>query len=300
MQLAYQTIFGLVCVLLLHYAYIMRHRFPKNLDTTYRPPVVHPLPTQTMTPSVAEPENNITTTKVCVLTATTSRVQPDSPPLPLSAYCIPSLLKTIEPGFEYALMVGYDSDDLYFDDPTHREELNKLAQPVPLLWYAYDNPKRKPGPIFNNISAQAVLEGCDYLYRINDDTEMQGKWTSEFIRVLTSFEPANVGVVGPTCDQGNTAILTHDFVHKTHHAIFGFHYPPVLTDWWLDDWITSVYGPSRTLKLKHVSVIHHLQPTRYTVTFSNEEKLKDQVEAGSLLVNNYLSGTGGDGSEVVV
>ena len=96
-----------------------------------------------------------------------------APPQPLSTYCIPSLLRTMEPGFEYALYVGYDSDDLHFADPKRAEELTRLARPVPVLLYGYDNPARKPGPIFNNISAQAVLGGCDYLYRINDDSELQ-------------------------------------------------------------------------------------------------------------------------------
>ena len=33
------------------------------------------------------------------------------------------------------------------------------------------------------------------------------------------------------CRQGNVRILTHDFVHKTHLAIFKIHSPPILTDW---------------------------------------------------------------------
>ena len=50
-----------------------------------------------------------------------------------------------------------------------------------------------------------------------------------------SFRPANVGVVGPTCKEGNYRILTHDFVHKSHAFIFSVHYPPVLMDWWMDE-----------------------------------------------------------------
>ena len=35
-------------------------------------------------------------------------------------------------------------------------------------------------------------------------------------------------------------ILTHDFVHRTHKHIFQTYYPVVLTDWWMDDWISKV------------------------------------------------------------
>ena len=35
------------------------------------------------------------------------------------------------------------------------------------------------------------------------------------------------------------------------------YYPPELTDWWMDDWISLVYGKTRTFKARNASVIHH-------------------------------------------
>ena len=35
------------------------------------------------------------------------------------------------------------------------------------------------------------------------------------------------------------------------------YYPPELTDWWMDDWISLVYGMSRTFKARDVTVVHH-------------------------------------------
>ena len=35
------------------------------------------------------------------------------------------------------------------------------------------------------------------------------------------------------------------------------YYPPELTDWWMDDWISLVYGMSRTFKAADVRVLHH-------------------------------------------
>ena len=77
---------------------------------------------------------------------------------------------------------------------------------------------------------------------VSDDTEFTtGKWTSLAVSALSGLSPPNLGVVGPVCAQGNQAILTHDFVHVTHWRIFGYYYPPVLDNWWIDDWITRVY-----------------------------------------------------------
>jgi len=40
------------------------------------------------------------------------------------------------------------------------------------------------------------------------------------------------GVVGPDFDFNvETPVLSHDFTHKTHARVFGFHYPPTLPDW---------------------------------------------------------------------
>ena len=46
--------------------------------------------------------------------------------------------------------------------------------------------------------------------------------------------------MGPSCSDGNMKILTHDFVHRTHLEIFEHYYPPVFSDWWMDDWISKV------------------------------------------------------------
>ena len=153
----------------------------------------------------------------------------------------------------------------------------------------FENPLKKPGPIFNFLSRRAEEEGCEYLYRVNDDTVLTSAWTSSFVSTLLSFEPPNVGVVGPFCDE-NRMILTHDLVHRTHHAIFGgCHYPPRFTDWWLDDWISSVYGYNRTAMLVDVKVKHNLTPSRYEVTQLNKQHLEHEVAGGQEAVDYYLN-----------
>ena len=38
---------------------------------------------------------------------------------------------------------------------------------------------------------------------------------------MQSFDPPNIGVVGPKHRGGNEGILTYDFVHRIHIDIFG-------------------------------------------------------------------------------
>jgi hypothetical protein len=207
--------------------------------------------------------------------------------------------KTTEvPLYNYTFYVGYDRGDAFFDNASTMADLHRwFADNVGLnsSWVhmrtaSISNPLQKPGPIMNTLSQEAYQDGCEYMYRINDDTEFLTQWTSEFIRALQSFSPPNRGVVGPTCHEGNDAILTHDFVHRGHLDLFGTHYPPELTDWWLDDWISSVYGPQSTLKLKNVVVKHHVLSTRYDITWKNKELLTKALQRGQSKVKAMAGG----------
>jgi len=190
--------------------------------------------------------------------------------------------------YDYSIYLGYDKGDSLFDSENNLNYLFSIVNQrnddyhclVNLRNISFDNVLGKPGPIMNFLSETAFREGCDYLYRINDDTEFLTKWTTPFVNTLAGFIPSNVGVVGPTCLQGNTLIMTHDFVHRNHFEIFGFHYPPELTDWWLDDWISSVYGILNTKKLENVEVNHHVMVTRYKPKMENGDVWNILAEKG--------------------
>jgi hypothetical protein len=113
----------------------------------------------------------------------------------------------------------------------------------------------------NCIMRRAYNDGAHFYFRSNDDTGMKRgeNWISTFVNKLASYDPPFLGVVGPTCLQGNGDILTHDFVHRTHMELFDLnYYPTVLENWWCDDWITFVYGRSRTTKEPAVEARHHV------------------------------------------
>ena len=241
--------------------------------------------------------NNGTREKVCILIPMTSRDQnwlaiADTC---IARYALPSLEATITSSdvvkYEYTAYAGYDTSDTFFTSADD-VRLHKANRKFKLVLKSFDNPLQKPGPVMNGLSLVAYNDGCDYMYRINDDTELlTPAWTTRFIDVLLQYDPPLVGVVGPACHEGNTAILTHDFVHRTHLDIFSLHhYPPVLTDYWLDDWITQVYGENRTKKLPDVSVIHRLNPMRYVVNFANQASLANEVQTGGRAIAQHVLG----------
>ena len=128
------------------------------------------------------------------------------------------------------------------------------------------------------------------MYRINDDTEFRTPFASALTTALANFKPPYLGVVGPSCADGNKKILTHDFVHRTHYHIFQTYYPVVLTDWWMDDWITRVYSQSgRMTRMSHV-VKHRVDVhgTRYQIDYSHERALVGQLASGWSRLDRFL------------
>jgi len=182
---------------------------------------------------------------IAIMAATTTRKinNPSTSKLALFTYLLPSLTRTIDCGFTYMYVLGYDVGDPFYDAPEGISSVTKWFKEnvqVPMMengisvvlkFVKVNNTLRKPGPVFIEMARAAYEAGAEYFYRINDDTELINNWPSRFVEALHSLPPP-LGVVGPTCNQGNQRILTHDFVHRTHMEIFDMnYYPPELTDW---------------------------------------------------------------------
>lgn len=230
---------------------------------------------------------------VAVVTCATSRgvVPRDFGHMAVAKLMIPSFLLTAEFRlYRYEVFVGVDDDDTFWADPVHVASLQNLAGTIPVHVVVFKNPKHHIP--FNEILAYAADTGADYFVRVNDDTEFETQgWTSVGVATLAAYSPPNVGVLGPTCHEGNTRILTHDMVHRTHMAIFKHeYYPHVFENWYLDDWISNVYGPSRTTIHKAWEVKHHTQHhgTRYNVV-GTKNKLARTVKIGKLQIQAWLS-----------
>lgn len=192
--------------------------------------------------------------------------------------------------YDIALHVGVNDNDHFFVNRTDEAMLVAAHEfEMNLTFYKYKITEPDTLPM-NSLMQDAANTGAHYLVRLNDDTEIMTKgWISYAVAKLRSFSPPNIGVVGPICKQGNTRILTHDMVHRKHLDIFGSYYPKILKNWYIDDWISTVYGPSRTSKLMNWVVIHHVEGgTRYTPTQLQRKLLKPLIAQGEQRIRNYL------------
>lgn len=220
----------------------------------------------------------------------------------LQKLLIPSIEHTVlqdeRSFYSIELHIGADHDDAFWI-----RHHNSLQHPpwLNLRFYFYTKTRRFRLP-FNNLTDDAYANGADYLVRINDDTEfVTNGWVANGVAALRGMRPPNVGVIGPHFDEGNTAILTHDMVHRTHIDIFGTYYPPVFHNWYVDDWITRVYGKDRTLKLDGWRVKHHTTAhgQRYVQSGHQHQHLEDEVKTGAAKIDAWLSTKGRQAKRVV-
>lgn len=211
---------------------------------------------------------------------------------PLFTMLLPSFCKTTHEWQQYVynFYLAYDATDQYFSQAYNRKafhvEFHKVIkhhciQKVSVLHLLECAHSGRPAWAQNDAMVAAYLDGADYFYRLNDDTIMStANWLSSFMSVLNSYQPRNIGVVGPTHDTGNLKILTYDFVHRTHIEIFGFYYPRAFTDWFADDWITYVYAPQHVTKLANVTIEHRpLFGRRYFYDPAKSRVLLKQIES---------------------
>ena len=185
---------------------------------------------------------NKTEIAIFIPTTTRNKDQPDLASLSLMKIALPSISVTMEIKYHYTVYVAIDEDDYLVN-----------AQDMIAQRFCFVKVIGVKGGTFtdaiNEIAEVAYDDNMTYFVRINDDTRfMTQNWTSVGIKTLLEFKPQNVGVVGPTCEEGNTKILTHDMVHRTHLDIFGYYYSPVFENFWADDWITNIYKPNRSKK----------------------------------------------------
>lgn len=156
---------------------------------------------------------------------------------------LPSLVRTAEEGFEYRLYITHDKGDNFFDGNGNRGRkllriwaAKNIVTPLKGRGIAcrvtilrFDNPYRKPGPVFNFMMKAAEVDGADYLYRINDDSEFSNKWAGVATSTLRAFNPPNMGVVGPICRQVllllvpfMVATSDNDLTHSNQARYFPF------------------------------------------------------------------------------
>jgi hypothetical protein len=227
-------------------------------------------------------------TKVAVIIPSTSKTRNWSSPTDSLLYnMINSFKQTTNDNFEYKLYIGYDYDDSFYnntDNITFYEN-----QGIPIEFIQINVEKGHVTKMWNILAMQACKDGFEYLYACGDDIIFYNNgWIDECVNLL--LRNNNIGLTGPLTDNGNTAILTQCFVHRTHLDIFNFFYPEDIINWYCDDWINFVYR-DRGLVYKLPSDKYMCSnsggSSRYKIVYASD-LCGHLVEHYKHVLNNYL------------
>jgi hypothetical protein len=182
------------------------------------------------------------------------------------------------------LYLGYNDDDKIYCDANNRflTQGNTFLNPnITYEWIQFNNDyKGKPTHIWNVLTKKAIQDGYDYLYLCGDDISLStdNGWFNVMRKSLKKNK--NIGIAGG--DSGNPNLpMTQFLIHKTHYEIFDFVFPPLIENWFCDNWIQEVY-PNRYVNYFPQYRFPNLGGTpRY--------QPKDDEKLCSLLVKRYKS-----------
>jgi len=167
------------------------------------------------------------------------------------------------------------------------------------IHWVHCNYAGKPAWAHSDAVMAAFREGADYVIRMNDDTAFPTvkDWADRMVSDMRGRKPIpNLGVVGPACSAGANWILTHDFTHRTHAAVFGVHYPRSLPDWSSDDWVTYVYKNFGLMSRREdAPVEHRLHGQRYKNQAQAErlQNLNAELARGAEMINEWAQANHG-------
>lgn len=219
---------------------------------------------------------------LCVLTCTCAGRRPNA----LSRLLLPSVVEhTGKRGLStLGIYVGLDFDDRLHNDTRWKRQVRGLLPHGTGVTYVPVHPhERRRSLPWNELLRVAYHDGYDYFVRTQDDVVvLTFGWLSKLISALQAMD--NLGVVGPSFAEGNTRILAAmDVTHRTHLCIFsGRYYPSAFHNYYVDDWISKVYGANHTRKLHTVRVSHrlHYHGQQYRAAGDQDRLVSNEVAAG--------------------
>lgn len=186
---------------------------------------------------------------------------------------LPSMMQSILEDewdrFQYSIYIGYDQDDPLLDK--RRDELQSVIDAIlgvrkssVLIKYHLLPTAKCITLLWNILFIDAVRDGNDYYYQVNDDVALETPgWSTVFVKAMHNND--DFGVVGPNDHRWQCQLLTQSFVSRKHHDIFHWYFPMETKDWYSDNWISSVYGPGSTHCQTKYMIRNGAAGTRYNI-----------------------------------
>jgi len=157
-------------------------------------------------------------------------------------YLFSVLCRTLDahcPPVDISLYVGYDADDPIYSQEEQRLKLNAIFMNFKIIWIEF---KPEPGDVvsvWNGLYKIAQSHGFEWFKILGDDIRMPND--PSWLRVFQKAIVANNYIGWSAGYSNNDKIATQFLIHKTHWMIYEFVFPPMLKNWYCDDWMNETY-----------------------------------------------------------
>tara|TARA_R110000824_G_scaffold97795_1_gene233541 strand:+ start:291 stop:1010 length:720 start_codon:yes stop_codon:yes gene_type:complete len=157
-------------------------------------------------------------------------------------YLYTILCRTLDkhtPPVDIVLYVGYDSNDPIYSKDEERLKLNAIFIKFKIVWVEF-----KPDPgnvvaVWNGLLKRAMGDGFDWFKILGDDIRLPND--PSWLRVFQKAIVANDYIGWSAGYSNNDNIATQFLIHKTHYQIYEFVFPPLIKNYFCDDWMNMIY-----------------------------------------------------------
>ena len=143
------------------------------------------------------------------------------------------------PPVDISLYIGYDKDDRIYGKEEERLKLNAIFMKFQIVWIEFEPDPGNVVAVWNGLMKVAISHGFDWFKVLGDDIRICND--PSWLRVFQKAIVKNNYIGWSAGFSNNDAIATQFLIHRTHYEIFEFIFPPLIKNWFSDDWMNQIY-----------------------------------------------------------
>jgi hypothetical protein len=186
------------------------------------------------------------------------------------------LFRTLDkhpPPVPISVFVGYDEDDPIYSNEEERLKLNAIYMRFRIIWIPFRPDPGNVVAVWNGLMKVAMKHGFQWFKILGDDIRLPNdpSWLRVFQKAIVKQN--YIGWAAGYSNNDN--IATQFLIHRTHWEIYEFVFPPLIKNWYCDDWMNEIYPEKYKTWRKDYPLLNVGGLPRYNP--KNDRKLCDML-----------------------
>ena len=186
------------------------------------------------------------------------------------------LLRTLDkhpPPVPISVFVGYDEDDPIYSNEEERLKLNAIYMRFRIIWIPFQPDPGNVVAVWNGLMKVAMKHGFQWFKILGDDIRLPND--PSWLRVFQKAVVKQNYIGWAAGYSNNDNIATQFLIHRTHWEIYEFVFPPLIKNWYCDDWMNETYPEKYKTWRKDYPLLNVGGLPRYNP--KNDRKLCDML-----------------------